>query len=255
MTEQSANIELVPEFPEIISPHNRCKLCLLASEHPNLVHVIHDLVRRGMTGRPLHTRVAPLFSEIGVNVPSVQAMTRHLENHVDETRISSSWAREEGVNLTEVEIGDNLPEIDHCEVDYLELRRLYSELRPILRETRASIMTKRKKDGEPISGYDVVMLIKLFGEARQILKSLSDMRNSDRLTKVILIRHTEQLVAAITQFVGAALRNTRDRLTRGEDPEEIADDLSRLIEGEMDPMFESAAKKALEQSSSQYRLA
>jgi hypothetical protein len=249
-----AQTQLIPGFPEIIEPHHRCRLCNLAQEKSGLVRVIHELYRRGMSGRPLLGRVAPLFRERDEPPPSPAAIMRHMEKHVDVTLISTEWMQKDGPDLTAIEGGDALPEVDHYEVDYLELRKLYNELRPLLREARADLKKKHASEEDKISGYDIVMLLKLFGEARQILKTLSDMRNSDRLTTVILVRHTRQLIHFLAEPLGVSLRSVRDRLLRGDAVDDVVEDITTLIEGDLDPLFEQAAERALEQSRTQYRL-
>ena len=139
------------------------------------------------------------------------------------------------------------------ETDYFELRILYQEIKTIFQDVRREF-SEAKRQKKKTSDYGLVMLVKLASELRQILKTLSDMRNSEKLVSVILARHTEQLVHLLTEPVGATLRDTRDRLYRGEDPRNVAEQLDALVGEELLPLFESLAKQALEQSKQQYKL-
>jgi hypothetical protein len=232
-------------FPEITDTHPKCVTCELARRNPNVVRVLHELYRQGLSQRPLFAKMEPVYAEAEEEMPRRQSVMRHLQNHVTPSRIVYEFG---GVANAPAEA----PKGNDHETDYFEMRRLYAELKPILKQVREKLTLQSKDD--KISGYDLVMLLKLFGEARQILKALSEMRNSEKLTSIILVRHTEALVHLLTEPLGTTLRDIRDRLNRGENPERVTRRLDDLLDGELFPLFESAAERAIAQSKEQYKL-
>lgn len=227
-------------LPEIVAPNEACKLCTLSKTHGNIVYVVHELFRKGIEGRTLEKQLAPVFAEAGLKVPSRHAITRHCREH---------FAPVEGL---ESAAPFHVTDTDQ-ETDYIELRGLYGEFRAIFSEVKKERAAARAQ-GKPTSDYGLVMLLKLGGELRQMLKCLSEMRNSDKLFGVVLVRHTEQVINFLTEPLGTELRSLRDALTRGEEPATVAAKLDRLLSGEMFPIFQSAAEQALEQSRQQYKL-
>lgn len=242
----------IADFPEIIKPDRRCKLCGLAQKHPIVVHVVHELWRQDLTFQSLYRKVGPVFAERELEMPTDRAFARHLRGHVNTALIEDGWR---GVNDQE-----ESPPADEHESDYREMRSLYADLKPILKQARADVASKKGKKDEKISGYNLVMLLKLFGEARAILKSLSDMRNSERLTQTILTKHTERLVNFITGPLGRRLRTLRNLIIDGADREVLVAEIDELLgqepgeHGALYPLFADAARQALDQSRQQYKV-
>lgn len=227
------------EIEEITNPHPQCKLCTLAARNPNVVLVVHELYRRGVSGRTLIQKLEPVFAEANEELPARPSLERHLTKHCAILKGAPQVAPPKGTS-------------DH-ETDYFELRTLYHEFKVIFQDVRREF-SEAKRQKKKTSDYGLVMLVKLASELRQMLKTLSDMRNSEKLVSIILARHTEQLVHLLTEPLGATLRDVRDRLWRGEDPRVVAEKLDDLLGGELLPLFETIANQALEQSRQQYKL-
>lgn len=234
-------------FAEITKPTVGCALCNLRATAPTLLHALHELRRRGVGAQEAARRSKPAFDEARIPVPPVETFAKHYAEHC-------TWPDVRPIAA------------DDFETDYLELRELYGTFRAIFEnamselkalqdaEARANADEDETRSGPTTAKYANVL--KLAGELRMMLKTLSDMRNSDKLFSVILLRHTEQLVNNISGPVGATLRDMRDRLHRGDDPKAVASDIDRLLdsEGEIFQLFKTAASQALEQSQQQYKL-
>lgn len=233
------------EFPELTQRQQQCRLCQLATTRPKVLFVVHELYRRGLTGRPLVAKLEPVFAEAGEEMPSRQAFLRHFERHC--AAVAGEDAPEEVKQIQR----------DDYESDYIELRKLYADFREIFTQVKDEFKERkrsRSEGGEKTSDYGLVMLVKLAGELRQMLDTLSKMRNSEKLFSIVLVRHTEQVIEAIVDPLGSTLKGIRDRLKRGDDAEAVAEELTRLLNGDIYPLFEAASKRALEQSRQQYKL-
>lgn len=231
----------MPKLPadlaaEIVKPQANCKMCHLAESHGNIVRVCHELARRGVTGQPLEKRLQPVFQEAGLEQPSRPAMMRHLEKHC--ALVADAPSEEE---------------TNDYETDYFELREIYTEVKKIFENVREEF-SEAKEKGKKTSDYGLVMLLKLVTELRHMLKTLSDMRNSEKLVAVILTRHTEQLLERTALSVSLPVRDIRDRLRRGEAPDVLADELDRLLDEEFPAMMQTAGQTTLDQSRQQYKL-
>lgn len=276
MTEKPTTI-LLPEttFSEITHAQRSCKLCQLVRLNPSVLFVVHELFRKGIKGRALVKKIGPIFAEAGEEMPARPAFLNHLRAHC-------SWP---GVPARPKKVKKELPLVPSialmpapethaaiaattafrsdavdAETDYIELRKLYEDFRTIFTDVKKKFHLESAKDGKqegdakPPSDYALVMLVKLAGELRQMLKTLSDMRNSEKLFSLVLLRHTESLVSLLTEPLGERLRDVRDQLTSGADPQIVAARLDRLLGGEIYPLFETAATRAIEESRQRYRL-
>jgi predicted outer membrane protein len=211
--------------------------------NPKLLWVIDQLHKQGLSGRPLQAKLAPLFKEAREDEPTRQAVVRHYSAHCAAGRAEKERKQEEAL----AKAGDDY------ESDYIELRGLYADFRKIFTQVKHEFADREEND-EKTSAYSLVMLLKLASELRNMLKTLADMRNSEKLFSVVLVRHTEQFVAFLSEPLGYTLRDIRDRLARGEDPTVVAERVDKLLGGELFPLFENAAKQAIERSRNQYKL-
>jgi hypothetical protein len=234
-------------FAEITNWTSQCGLCQLTRTNPNVLFVVHQLYEGGLSGRPLMKKIEPVFAEAKEKLPARQTFMRHFENHygVQKTKLEK---------LAEPAIGAPVALSAQDEAsDYTELRTIYNDFREIFETVKTEF--KQAKDAkQKTSDYGLVMLIKLAGELRQTLKTLSDMRNSEKLLNLILVRYAETLIGNIAEPLGVQMRVLRDRLIKGEDPQVVAEQINVLLGGELFPLFESAAQNALEQSRQQYKL-
>lgn len=234
-------------FHELIKPTVGCSVCDLRGLNPGLLFTLHELRRRGLSAAEVLRRGATAFTEARWRPPAVEQLEAHYTQHC-------AWPDVRPIAQ------------DDFETDYLELRDLYGTFRAIferameelreMQEQQARADADEEGSGAGPSPLKYANVLKLAGELRMMLKTLSDMRNSDKLFSVILLRHTEQLVTNISGPVGSTLREVRDRLLRGDDPKVIATDIDRLLdtEGEIYQLFKAAATSALEQSQQQYKL-
>ena len=260
MSNGSGNELQVQQFPEITNWYSQCRLCQLAKTNPSILFVVHELQRRGLRGRPLLNKLQNVFNEAGETLPTRQSFARHFEAHCATTPIVRVTKADDDSGALEATFLYNGDDADY-ETDYTELRSLYLEFKEIFIGVREQYGIKKDDDLEDAgkkkgkaSGYDLVMLVKLASELRQMLKTLSDMRNSEKLFAIVLVKHTEQLVHYLSEPIGVTIREVRDRLRRGDDPAEVAEHLDNLVGDGLFPLFESAAKQALEQSRQQYKL-
>jgi hypothetical protein len=249
--------ECISEFPELEQKYvHVCRMCKLIEVEPGIIHVLHELFRQGYSGLPLQNKMKPLFEEAGLVQPARQSMMRHLQGHVVVSKISHEWKGGTGEPPPPTTVS---PQGNHYETDYIEMRRLYEKLRPIIDYIETQV-NKKTLSNQDISSYDIMNITRVWAEGRQLLKSLSDMRNSEKLMGVILVRHTEGLLQLLADNVGIVLRNMRERLLRGDSPDDLIryiDTLTGLTnggEGDLLPMFESAAQRAIAASKESYNL-
>lgn len=219
-------------FSEVTRRTAACRLCALITAQPNVMFVVHELHRRGVGGQPLLFRVRGVFEEIGEPVPSQAAFETHFTTHCT------------------FEVHKPGDDRDY-ETDYGELRALYLEFRTIFQDMRRG--DESLGDGAG-AGVDLKLLVKYASELRQMLRALADMRNSEKLFSVVLLRHTEQLVHYLTEPLGVTLREVRNQLLRGDAPADVAAHIDALLGGEIFPLFEFAAQQALEKSRAEYKL-
>lgn len=225
-------------FHEITAPERQCRLCNLVKTNPSLVFLVHELYRRGAGIPALRTQCEDSFAAAGVTLPQRSSFQKHLQQHCSIVKGAD----------TEAGGGE--------ETDYFELRKLYRQILSVWDWTFREFarVTGKQKGGTSLTDQRLQSIVKLAAELRQILKTLSDLRNSERLVAVALARHTERLVHSLAEPLGVTLRDVRDRLVRGEDAQEIAADLDRKIHGELFPLFETIAGQTLEQSKEHYKL-
>jgi hypothetical protein len=220
-------------FPEITRRNAQCRVCRLVDTKPAVVFTLHELHKRGgLTDRQLVEKIAPVFAEAGETVPARAAIQNHFKNHC-------------GTPVPVIESSDDYAS------DYQELRGVYNEFRTIFTKLRTDFANEKDKKA---SDYWLVMLVKLAGELRNMLKTLSDMRRDEKLFNIILVRHTEALVQQLAEPLGLALRDIQDRLARSEDPTLVAQRVEQLLAGDLHPIFERAAKHALESSQQEYKV-
>lgn len=252
MTRRS-DVAGLDKFPEIDRWFSQCRLCQLVRTNPQVLSIIHMLYKQGVAGRPLVARVEPVFAEAGEEMPTRQSFNRHFEAHcVMPKPARAPTQRPSCPSDAAVPEADPLATTDY-ETDYAELRELYGQFKLIFQKVRSEY-TEAAVAKSPITDYGLVMLVKLAGELRQTLKTLSDMRNNEKFVAVLLARHTENVVHFIGEPLGVALRHVRDQLEHDGDPALARAELDRLLNGGLTPTFTNASARALERSKSAYKL-
>jgi len=247
---------VIAGFPEITTTHPNCRSCGHARTHPEIVHTLHELYRQNIEQRPLHAKMANVYEGAGIRAPTRPALMRHLKGHLTPSRISYTF---NGVTGAPPEA----PRGDDFETDYFEMRRLYGDMLALRRQFEKSMKARAAiaaaaatKAGVPgkSTSYDTLVMTKLHAESRQTLKTLHDMRNSERLTGTILVRHTELLLGMLSGPLGAAIRGVRDRLARGDTRESLVDGLNDILENDINALFVTLADQAVAQSKDRFKL-
>lgn len=226
----------IPDFPEIILHRPGCRLCDLAISNPEAVRKIHDFRKEGLSLRALSDRTGEILE---APIPH-GTIDRHFKNHVNLSVLVAeapeSESRRKGA------LGE-----DHN--DYFEIWDLYVRLQPLLSRAYTEILNAPK-----LSSYDVVMLLKIFSEARQILESLGKQRRDDALIKQIADAQMKYAVQHVADPLGERLRLIRDQLRRGDDAKKVAEEIEAFLKGDLVPLFQAAAARAREQSHNQFKL-
>jgi len=78
---------IIEGFPEITDSHPKCVTCILARRNPNVVRVLHELFRQGLSQRPLFAKMEPVYAEADEEMPQRQSVMRHLKKHVTPSKI------------------------------------------------------------------------------------------------------------------------------------------------------------------------
>lgn len=226
----------IPGFPEIVLHRAGCRLCDLVTENPDAARKIHDFRKEGLSLRAISERTGELLE---APIPH-GTIDRHFKNHVNLNVLVAdapeSETRRKGA------LGE-----DHN--DYFEIWDLYVRLQPLLSRAYTEILNAPK-----LSSYDVVMLLKIFSEARQILESLGKQRRDDALIKQIADAQMKYAVQHVADPLGERLRLIRDQLRRGDDAKRVAEEIDAFLKGDLVPLFQAAAARAREQSHNQFKL-
>jgi len=133
--------------------------------------------------------------------------------------------------------------------DYFELWELYDKLKPLLEGIYNSAAAELK-NGE-YNAYDLVLLLKIFGEGRKMLAEANRMKNSDRLMRLVLEAHTKRFVRVLSEPLGQALKNHLLLMRRGE---LHPDQFEMFLNDQLVHIFQSAATKSLAMSCEEYKL-
>jgi len=245
--ELKASELVVPGFPEL-KQNRQCRLCAYALDTPHITSKVHELWRQGSAYRVIEDAIQGDLKEAGYSPVNFGAIRRHLLGHV---------ARHLIPNRTEAAAGRppyaaRPPAMTDDEADYFELRKLYDRLIPIVDLVKRD-QDRKVESGEPLSGYDLQHLVRLFGECRMQLEALNKMRNSNRLTKAVIEAHTSQVLMLLSEPLGHKLRDIRHRLKVGLMHDAMRD-LDALIDAELPPMLVSSGKEAIRRSVEEYKL-
>lgn len=242
-----AQAQVVPGFPEIRKRNARCRICKLIDTHPELVHAIHELIRQGVGPSALERRFASVLEE--AHVPHIYRASyeRHVAEHITKMGLVVKLTDERERRLATPEV---IParEVTDEELDYVEMRRLFTQLSETLAQVSRAVAGK-----EELTSYDLNMLIALYRELRNQIETLNKMRNSDRLTKAILEAHTRQLLQLLSEPLSEALRDVYRMLLNG-DYDGAAARMGTLLSADLAPMFVSSGREAMQMSIEHYKL-
>lgn len=217
----------------------RCRICALQVDHAGALATIHDAYAQGTNWCEL-TRIANrLLAVDGVEPdPPIarDSLRRHCQKHLQ-------------VVTASLDAADGAPRDDY-EVDYLELRKLYGKMVRLFDKFYVELSPEAIRKNT----YEHMALLRMVSDLRATLKTLADMRNSEKLMGTILNNHTRQLIRLFSEPVGQMMRRAVERLRAGEDPQEVADWIEQLLAGDIYPAFNDAANRALEISRQQFGL-
>lgn len=204
-----------------------CGICRLKETHPGIVYVLDTLHAQGVTMTILRLQSEPVFAEAKLSVPTSEELAWHYNQHTA--------------------LPERAAATDDYESDYFELRKLYRGFLDMYNSIVESISVEDRL----LHSGSVSRMVKELGG---MLKTLSIMRNNEKLFSAMLLRHTEFMVAELSLPVGRTLREVRDQLLNGESPTEVARGIDEVLSRELMPAFESAAHRAIEQSTARYKL-
>lgn len=262
---------VVPDFPEVVARAARCRLCLLIDTNPELLHQAHSYFARGLGVRAIENRLKPRLLQAGLTAIHNQVIARH-RKHIDVTssalRVVDLPATMDGVpslaamkDAAEAAARARMRLEKSADIvgDYLEAWTLYERLKAFLdRLDVSSAFAKPQpdEDGEALGrrAYALMIWLKLVKETRQLLETISRMRNADDFTRRLLEAHTKTHEVELSHRLRSVLFEVLSSLREGAYAAATAR-LAELVEGAgIVNYFDAAREAALEQSYAQFRV-
>jgi hypothetical protein len=213
-----------------------CRLCVMmrGSAHAQRsIAVIHEVFQSGVTGELLAEHCAQLFEELGLEPASASELMQHVEAHVE-----LSPAPELIVEP-----------INEEESTYLEMRALYSDLKPMLAVARQDATASQAG----LTTHKMQVLCTLIREMRQILKNMHDMRSHEGVTTAILERHSAAFTQVAVEQLSTRISALQFLLEKDGGTERLAEAFQEFLT-DLPEVFLEAAKTSIEQSRQVYKL-
>lgn len=208
----------------------KCTLCSLAETSPAVLFVVHELYRSGCSVWAARERIKPVFDEANIALPPYRTLQVHLEAHTSITPAAEN-------------------DQDY-ESDYFELRKLFKDLLTMFDAT-----VRNPETGE-LNKVDARLptVLRLVSELRQMIKTLSEIRTSEKLFSTVLSNHSHQMAVGIAVPVTAALRDLLTLIDASAPSNVLTARIEEYLQQELPRAFDEITRETLEASTNQYRL-
>lgn len=255
--------EVVPGFPEIKRREHQCRLCRLVEDDPKLLAWIHDLKGQGLGVRALETQTKAKWEERSEVPLDHRCFHRHFKNHVDLSALGVAV----GTGVETAQAGklqraaaELVSEIDQ-EVfgteddDFFEMKAVIDRLKNWVGaiDDKGDGNHALLDDTGKLDSYKLVVALKLVDSLRAAIKAFHDMKNSERIGRLMLKGQTKRYAREISLPLVEQLKQVRDSVEAGEAGDALAQ-LDALLSAELRDLMVEAATVSLQQSYEAYKI-